>query len=130
MKCWTLTLLFIVACGPSGKGKSPPGPGSGGETPDAPPAVTVDAGPDPSCGAQTQMIGVKTLGDPPDLLVVLDRSGSMNDFAPFTFTPKWQLMRDALEQITAAKDQNIRFGLLEFPSDNNCAADAIAEVPI
>src|SRR5262249_30979735 len=60
-------------------------------------------------------------------------SGSMNDppitFPP-TFVPKWQIMRDALEQVTASEDQNIRFGLLEFPSDDNCAADSMAEVPI
>jgi hypothetical protein len=95
--------------------------------------VQPDAGPDASCGAQVQQIGVVNLGDPPDLLVVLDRSGSMAD-PPVTFPPvflsKWAIMATALEQVTTAQDTNIRFGLLEFPSDDNCAADSTPEVPI
>ena len=94
---------------------------------------SMDADVDATCGAQSQQIGIVNLGDPPDLLVVLDRSGSMVDPPitwPPTFTSKWQIMSDALEQITMMKDQNIRFGLLEFPSDDNCAATATPKVPI
>ena len=128
----TALVLLVAACGPSSH-KVPPGNnGSGSGDVDANTTdayVEVDA----ICGNQTQNIGVVNLGDPPDLLVVLDRSGSMADppitFPP-TFTPKWQIMRDALVQITQMKDQNIRFGLLEFPSDDNCSADAVPEVAI
>lgn len=135
---WLALALLVAACGPSGKkggpGNSPDGgPGSGSNTPDAPPQVQADAGPDASCGAQESQIGVVNLGDPPDLLVVLDRSGSMTE-PPVTFPPvfdsKWNIMKTALEQITAAQDINIHFGLLEFPSDDNCSADANPEVAI
>lgn len=86
-----------------------------------------------TCGNQTEMIGVVNLGDPPDLLVVLDRSGSMQSpptqFPPI-FTPKWTIMKNGLTSVVTSKDQQIKFGLLEFPSDDNCGADATAEVPI
>lgn len=127
--------VVLCACGPTAKN---PGGGDddGAGTADADPgtvymdaAVDIDA----QCGAQTENIGVVSLGDPPDLLVVLDRSGSMTSPPP-TFPPvfdtKWSIMRNALNQIALAKDMNIRFGLLEFPSDENCAADATPEVAI
>ena len=133
MRWTTFVLVAAAACGPTHKEPGNNGGGGGGggdvdaDVTDA--YVEVDA----VCGAQQQNIGVVNLGDPPDLLVVLDRSGSMNEppitFPP-TFTPKWQIMRDALEQVTAMKDMNIRFGLMEFPSDDNCAADANPEVAI
>ena len=135
MRWLPLALVVAASCGPQGKPKGNPGTpdGGGSNTPDGPPQVVTDAGPDASCGAQEQQIGIVNLGDPPDLLVVLDRSGSMVD-PPVTFPPvfdsKWNIMKTALEQITAQKDQNIRFGLLEFPSDDNCAADSVAEVPV
>ncbi|MEO8700721.1 MAG: vWA domain-containing protein [Kofleriaceae bacterium] len=125
--------LFTNACGPTPKGH---GADDGDDDVD-------DAGPTgdgnvntadaPSCGAQQEMIGVVNLGDPPDLLIVLDRSGSMqappSTFPPI-FTPKWSIMRDGLHTVSLAKDQQIKFGLLEFPSDDNCASDAAAEVPV
>jgi len=93
----------------------------------------MDAPVDQQCGAQQQNIGIVSLGPPPDLLVVLDRSGSMTA-PPVTFPPvfdsKWNLMRDALVATTTMKDMNIKFGMLEFPSDDNCAADATPEVGI
>jgi hypothetical protein len=88
------------------------------------------------CGAQMTNIGVVNLGDPPDLLVLLDRSGSMME-PLITFPPtqppwpiKWDVMEDALEGVTTAKDDQIKFGLMDFPSDNNCSADSVAEVGI
>lgn len=86
-----------------------------------------------TCGAQSENIGVVNLGDPPDLLVVLDRSGSMSSppaqFPPI-FTPKWTIMKNGLNTVVGARDQQIKFGLMEFPSDDNCGADASVEVPI
>src|SRR5258706_14135211 len=119
MRRSTFILIVAAACGPTSH--KPPGGGDNNGSGDVDADITdayveVDA----VCGAQSQNIGVVNLGDPPDLLVVLDRSGSMAEppitFPP-TFTPKWQIMRDALEQITAMKDMNIRFGLMAFPSD-------------
>ena len=126
-----LALVLLVACGPTSHKKG--GDGSGSDQVDANMSVATDAAIDSTCGAQESNIGVKNLGDPPDLLVVLDRSGSMIDPPvtwPPTFTPKWQIMRDALEQVTMMKDMNIRFGMLEFPSDDNCGATSTPVVPI
>jgi hypothetical protein len=128
-----MLIAGLCACGPKAGHTIDSGTGSSGDD-DAAPPVSMDApGPDASCGEQQQQIGVVNLGDPPDLLIVLDRSGSMRD-VPITFPPvftsKWDIMHTALDDISVAKDQAIKFGLLEFPSDDNCAADAIPEVPI
>lgn len=129
----------LLACGPKAPGHNgsgdDDGSGSGSGMPDAGETYFDAAGNDidASCGAQMQQIGVVSLGDPPDLLVVLDRSGSMADAPPVfppVFDTKWNIMKNALTQIATQKDTNIKFGLLEFPSDQNCAADAMAEVPI
>jgi hypothetical protein len=137
MRTSTLLVVIIAACGPSahvGNGNGGDGGSNGGGDDSGTVGMTyMDAPIDEQCGAQMQNIGVVSLGDPPDLLVVLDRSGSMID-PPITFPPvfdsKWDLMRDALVSVTTMKDQNIRFGMLEFPSDDNCSADAVPEVAI
>ncbi len=126
---WAWIALGIVACGPSPKhGDDTTSPDGNQVDPDA--TANGDA---MTCGAQTEMIGVVNLGDPPDLLIVLDRSGSMasppTTFPP-TFTSKWSIMKSGLATVTGAQDQSIKFGLLEFPSDDNCAADSTPEVPI
>jgi len=94
--------------------------------PDAPLPVFPDA---PTCGEQVEPIEVTNLGDPPDLLIVLDRSESMLmpiiTFPP-NFTPKWNIMRDALNGLSTSFEDNIRFGLLEFPSDNDCGVGSSA----
>jgi len=129
MRAFVYTCV-LCACGPSYK--QPTGENGDGSTTDTT-NVTVDAPIDGNCGAQMQMIGVVNLGDPPDLLVVLDRSGSMTEPPPVfppVFDSKWTIMRNALNSITAMKDTAIKFGLLEFPSDQNCSADANAEVGI
>jgi hypothetical protein len=90
---------------------------------------------DSSCGAQNTPIAVENLGDPPDLLIVLDRSGSMSSPIPMfppNFTSKWMIMRDALNALAAEFQDNIRFGLTEFPTNDDCAVDGAAalRVPI
>jgi hypothetical protein len=53
---------------------------------------------------------------------------------PTTFPPvfdsKWNIMKSALNMVVSAKDQSIKFGVLEFASDDNCAVDANPEVAI
>lgn len=51
----------------------------------------------------------------PNILFVLDYSGSMND------NNKWDQAIDALNQVTVAFDNRLRFGLMHFPTDGNCA---------
>jgi hypothetical protein len=88
----------------------------------------------PSCGEQSVPIMVENLGDPPDLLIVLDRSGSMTapilSFPP-DFTPKWTIMMNALNALATELQDNIRFGLVEFPADDNCGVGpAGVRVPV
>ncbi len=146
-------LTVLVACGPTSNGNSDgrddesdgdadsdSADSDGADSDSADDSLdTTDAmEPDAAmCGAQMTNIGVVNLGDPPDLLVLLDRSGSMTEPLISTFPPppppwpiKWDVMEDALEGITVAKDQSIKFGLMDFPSDNNCSADATAEVNV
>jgi hypothetical protein len=138
MRGLALIAIAIAACGPTkgkgaGGGGDDDGVGGDGGGGGGSGAVYMDAPTDEQCGAQQQNIGVVSLGDPPDLLVVLDRSGSMTA-PPVTFPPvfdsKWDLMRNALVATTTMKDMNIKFGMLEFPSDDNCASDATPEVGI
>jgi hypothetical protein len=130
---WAIALpcaAAILSCGPSSVG--PQDDGGGGGT-DGPPgaidgstgADAWQAGPDASCGEQTEEIALVNLGDPPDLLIVLDRSGSMmlSPNFPMPGDSKWLIMTNALTEVTASLDSNIRFGLSVFPSDAWCAVD-------
>jgi len=50
----------------------------------------------------------------PNILFVLDYSGSMNR------NNKWTQAIDALTQVTVAFDARLRFGLMHFPTDGDC----------
>ena len=128
-----LATLALAACGPTSPSGDDDDAGGGDDDaatgdpdsntglPDAP-FSDVDA----SCGAQSEDIAVVNLGDPPDLLIVMDRSGSMSGPIPTfppTFIPKWTIMRDALNGAVMQREQNIRFGLTEFPTNDDCAVD-------
>lgn len=132
-----LVLGTLAACGPTSPATTgddvvdtdaAAGDPDGGGLPDAPFDDT-----DASCGAQTEHIAVENLGDPPDLLIVLDRSGSMTGPIPMfppNFTPKWTIMRDALNGVVTQRQDNIRFGLSEFPTNDDCAADPATAVRV
>lgn len=110
MRCASL-LAVLAACGP------PPHDAAGG---------AVDA--DPSCGTQTEEIAIAPLGAPPDLLIVLDRSSSM--IAPLSGATRWTVMRDALVKLAIRYEDDLRFGLLEFPTNDNCDVDLEAAVRV
>jgi hypothetical protein len=133
-------LSLAAACGPTSTGDDDGDDdgdstgNDGGDEIDSPgttdgPIVEQDA----TCGAQNTPIAVENLGDPPDLLVVLDRSGSMSSPIPMfppNFTSKWMIMRDALNGLVADLEDNIRFGLAEFPTNDDCAVDGPAAVRV
>lgn len=82
-----------------------------------------DAGEDivgnPAC-QQREPIELGT-GAPPDLLLVVDKSGSMDD--PLASgQQKWTVMRDALMTVVGQYQSNINFGLMLFPQGQECAA--------
>ncbi len=132
------TGAFLTACGPTGSGDAdasvsvidaPPG-----QQPDAAPG-TPDAyvpPPDAICGEQSEEIELINLGDPPDLLILLDRSGSM--ILPPNFPSpgdsKWTIMTNVLADVTAQYDMNINFGLAVFPTDNDCGVSNTPAVSI
>jgi len=84
------------------------GDGPGGDGPD-----------DPSC-QQREPIELAT-GAPPDLLLVVDKSGSMAD--PLQGGQgKWPVMRGALDTVVGQYDGGINFGLMLYPQGNECDA--------
>jgi hypothetical protein len=131
--------IASIACGPTSAGDDDDSANGDGGAADAPTGAQPDARPDDinrpdagNCGAQEEEIELVNLGDPPDLLIVLDRSGSMilaPGFPPIGES-KWSIMSSALTDLTAAKEGNIRFGLSVFPTDNACGVSPGAAVPI
>jgi hypothetical protein len=79
---------------------------------------------------------------PPDLLIVLDKSGSMNEQADGNACPgmgmpcptqKWPQMVMGLNQVVMTSADKINWGLSYFPSSgggNSCTTVAMAAVPI
>lgn len=71
---------------------------------------------------------------PPNMLIVLDRSGSMDDrVGGFGSPSKWDVALTAVDNLTSAYDGQIRFGLLAFPGTDlacqqggHCNAGVIA----
>lgn len=51
----------------------------------------------------------------PDMLIVLDKSGSMAPSGNETRTDRWTGSRDAVDQVTAMFEGTISFGLMTFP---------------
>jgi hypothetical protein len=77
---------------------------------------------------------------PPDLLIVLDRSGSMDeDSTGMTckggcgVTSKWTQMTTAINQVVGSTEGKVRWGLKLFASSGGsgaCTVDGSAEVPV
>lgn len=51
-----------------------------------------------------------------ELLLIVDRSGSMNAAAPGYGTTRWRGVRSAIEAVTAENDDRIAFGMSFFPA--------------
>lgn len=68
---------------------------------------------------------------PPNLLIMLDRSGSMESDVPNTNLNRWEVAKIAIEQVTSNFDDQIRFGLATYSActGNGCAPGTIV-VPI
>ena len=87
-----------------------------------------DTGPpvDMGCNSMTPVMN-EIIGDPPDMLIILDISGSMcepvNGIGGMT---KMAIMKTALETLVSTFDARINFGLMKFPGDRNCGTGVIA----
>ena len=89
--------------------------------------------PDSNCAATSQ--GAVPL--PPDILIIQDKSGSMDGAADGSCTrncganSKWSQVTTALNQVVTMTDTTVNWGLKFFATSNNsCTTDANVEVPI
>ena len=121
------------------------GSGRGGMTP----IIILDGGgdgnsADRNCGARTKA----AMKVPPEILILLDRSGSMNDdinnqmcrpdggmgmaTAGCGAQSKWALMVPALTQVVTETDADVNWGLKYFPDNmaNTCTVNTTAAVPV
>ena len=105
-----------------GSGDGGGGSGSGG-------TGTTDGGeilPDGACG----LTSVDKTKRPVNILLVIDKSGSMLD-TPGAFTMnKWVAMQSALTTVLNATAADIDFGLELYPSGDTCQTSATFAVPI
>jgi hypothetical protein len=114
-------LLLLTACGPNAL--EPNGPGAGGGGGD-------DEFQEPPTCEQSVPIMFERTEAPPDVLLVVDKSGSMAQPLDFTnFTSKWDVMVDALRQVVEASDATINFGLALYPVGDECGTGTVS-VPI
>ena len=58
---------------------------------------------------------------PPRVLIVLDKSSSMNYTAGDGVTPKWTVAQQAIADVTATYEGSVDFGLMVFPYPDECS---------
>ena len=66
----------------------------------------------------------------PDIMLVLDKSGSMGD--PLVYnnsTSKWDVMRTAIASVVANNGDKVNFGLMMFPWGNDCQDGQVRVAP-
>jgi hypothetical protein len=89
----------------------------------------------PNCGGQ--MYNAQNV--PPEVLIVLDKSGSMNQQADGMNCPgmgmpcptqKWPAMVAGLNQVVMSTQAMVHWGLKYFPTNGGCAVNQGAEVPV
>jgi hypothetical protein len=90
------------------------------------PAGPTDVNGDPACGVQNFTLAK---GLPPDLLIVLDRSASMDDALNGGAT-KWQQVTAAINSTVTTLQGQIKWGLEMFPSDDSCGVSPTVNVPV
>jgi hypothetical protein len=124
-------------------GASGGGGGTGGSV--TPPIIILDGGasdgmststPDANCGARNKT----AMKVAPDILILLDRSGSMNENSSNMMCggqgcgaeSKWALMIPAITQVVSDTDTDVNWGLKFFPDSNAsvCNVTTNAAVPI
>ncbi|MBN8611604.1 MAG: VWA domain-containing protein [Deltaproteobacteria bacterium] len=100
-----------------------PFPDSTGERPDMGPEM------DTGCDSRTPVEN-EIVGDPPDMLIVMDVSGSMctpliETFPPTSMETKMQIMKASLTSLVTEWDARINFGMMLFPGDGTCGAGTV-----
>ena len=114
-----LTLLGAAACSPEIGGTGEPG------SPDAGTFV-----PEPEVCDEAVAITFEQRQVTPDIMLVLDRSGSMNNaLVNGSNTSKWDVMRNAMATIVANHGANVNFGLSLYPTNNECSVNGAPVAP-
>jgi len=126
-----LSLFVVAGCTCEGPRVRRDGGASGGDggtgfdsgpPRDTPPIMFPDALPmDVPCMVTTPVMN-QIIGDPPDILIVMDLSSSM--CTPLIPSPqsKMEVMRNALTALVTTWDGRVNWGLLQFPGDGECGA--------
>ncbi|HEY2729605.1 MAG TPA: vWA domain-containing protein [Polyangia bacterium] len=113
----------------------PGSPGAGGSSSTGVAGSGVTPSPDgANCGLQ--QYGLQNV--PPDLLIVLDKSGSMGNQPDDTTCPrrgaacetKWADMTAGINMVVGQTDTTIRWGLKYFANNNSCAVNPDTAVPV
>ncbi len=95
--------------------------GDVGPFPDGPPAQVCD---------EAVQIRFEQRQLVPDIMIVLDRSGSMGDrLTNNNSTSKWDVIRPALTNVIAATETSVNYGLMLFPSNNSCNRGTVQAAP-
>jgi hypothetical protein len=118
---------FLIGCGPDrgdGNAHSNTDPNSNGPGVDMA-GATFDGGYSDKCGVQNFMLQP---GLPPEVMIVLDRSGSMT--SDFDGGTRWSKISDAVNQVVAGLQGMIGWGLTVFPTDSNCGTSSTVAVDV
>jgi hypothetical protein len=124
---------------PGGGGGSGPGGGGGngsstGNNPDSPGGGNGANGggsgvPNPGCGQAT--FGISTNHATPNVMMVVDESGSMTQQVPGTNMSKWVSLQQAVHSLLMAYDAQVNWGLSIFPNPGGQSCDpGKVDVPI
>lgn len=108
-----LLMLSICSAACGNSSGLPEDMSSGTDTPGMP-------GSNPICD---QLVAIDEL-DRPELMLVVDRSGSMEFELAQSGGPKWPVLRDALSS-TVQSTREVAFGLSMFPADDGCAPGGV-----
>jgi hypothetical protein len=121
------TMILSIGCGAGrddgeahrNPGDPQTGPGTDGGV------VEFDGGFSDKCGVQDFMLAK---GLPPEVMIVLDRSGSMS--TDFDGGTRWSKIGDAVKSVVAGLTGMIGWGLTVFPTDNDCGTSSTVAVAI
>lgn len=111
-----------------GMDAGPPQPGVDAGPPTGPSDAGPGFNPDAACDVTTPL-ETTIVGDPPDMMLVVDISGSMCtpliDTFPPSMTTKLSIMRTALDGLVTSKEGRINFGMMLYPSNNSCGPGTV-----
>jgi len=75
--------------------------------------------------ARAEAVGAGGVCDAPQVLIVLDRSSSMNDLVAGTTDTKWDVAVTSIDALMTAFPTGVDFGLMIFPDPNECSPGSV-----